>query len=222
MKRHVAAPFVAVLAAGLLATACSGDGGSSDDDIPGAGGTETQPENGDNESDPGPEDEDSEAGDDGIDRPEIVLPDDVINVFEEVDTDDPVELAVLADQEHHINAVDEAITSGDIDGSALRFYTSGEALMNRFDYITGMHEDNLSFAGTTRYYNREITVRDEGMATTSYCMDAADSYTVDTETGEQDPDSGTKYLYSSRLELTDDGIWQTVYYTVDEGGSACP
>jgi hypothetical protein len=221
MKRHVAAPVVAVLAAGLLATACSGDGGSSDDDIPGAGGTETQPENGDNESDPGPEDEDSEAGDDGIDRPEIVLPDDVINVFEEVDTDDPVELAVLADQERYINAVDEAITSGDIDGSALRFYASGEALRNGFEFISGMHEDNLTFAGTTRYYNREVTVREEDMATTAYCVDASESYTVDTETGEQDPDVGNKYLYASRLERNEAGVWQTVDYTVDDGDSAC-
>jgi hypothetical protein len=43
-----------------------------------------------------------------------------------------------------------------------------------------------------------------------------------TETGEQDPDVGNKYLYASRLERNEAGVWQTVDYTVDDGGSACP
>jgi hypothetical protein len=46
MKRHIVAPIVAIVAVGLLATACSSDGGSSEDDgIAGTGnGDATQSE----------------------------------------------------------------------------------------------------------------------------------------------------------------------------------
>jgi hypothetical protein len=219
MKRHFAAPVVAVLAAGLLVTSCSGDGGSADGGIPGAGTEEKTPEAGNDE--PEPTDEEPDPADDDIERPDIALPDEVINVFEEVETDDPVELAVLADQERYLNAVDEAVTSGGTDRPGHGFYADGDALISDLEYITGMHEDNLSFAGTTRYYNREVTVREEGVATTVYCMDLSGTHLFDVDSGERTADSGENFLYSSRLVKNELGVWQTVFYTSEKGAEEC-
>lgn len=219
MQRHLTTA-AALLAAGLLVAGCSGDGGSPEDD--GIAGTETGEAQPSPTADADPADDDPEpAPDDGIDRPEIELPDDVINVFEEVDTDDPVELAVLADQEHHLNAIDEAITSGETDRPALPFYTSGEAVFFALDFITGMHDDGLTIGGTVRYYNRTVTIREEDVATTSHCIDGGDSYMIEIETGEALDEEDKRYFYSSRLERNDLGVWQTVFYEVSEAGDAC-
>ncbi|NJQ04963.1 hypothetical protein, partial [Streptomyces lonarensis] len=156
----------------------------------------------------------------GIDRPEINLPDDVNNVFEEVDTDDPVELAVLADQERGVNAVDEAVTSGDTQVPALPFYFADSALLESIDYIESMHDDGLSFGGTTRYYKRTIEMQTNSAAVTTYCADMAGSYLIEVESGEQDPDSG-KYYYTARQQLNDDGVWQTVIMTTDREDQLC-
>jgi hypothetical protein len=219
MQRHLTTA-AALLAAGLLVAGCSGDGGSPEDD--GIAGTETGQAQPSPTADTDPADDDPEPGpDDGIDRPEIELPDDVINVFEEVDTDDPVELAVLADQENFINAVDEAVTSGETDRPALPFYTSGDALLAALDYISGMHDDNLSFTGTTRYYHRTLTLREEGVATTAYCIDFSGTRLVDRDTGQTSPDSEDRYFYATRQELNDVGVWETVYYTSEAGAPQC-
>ncbi|NJP65891.1 hypothetical protein [Streptomyces spiramenti] len=207
-----------MLATGLLATACGGDDESSDDALPGVN-------TGSSEA-PGPAgSEDDEAGQEelpegGIDRPEINLPDDVNNVFEKVDTDDPVELAVLTDQEHGINAVDEAITSGDTTVPALPFYLADTAFHGSMDYVVGMHEDGLSFGGTFRYYNRTLEMRSGTVAVTTYCRDASGAYLIEVETGEQEPESGTTY-FTSRQHLSEDGVWQTVTLTADAEDELC-
>ncbi|WP_227870333.1 hypothetical protein, partial [Streptomyces otsuchiensis] len=223
MRRRISASVVAaVLATGLLATACGGGDDSADDAPPGV--------DADSSASPDPEDEESDEGedgsaeddpsDDGVDRPEITLPDDVNNVFEEVDTDDPVELAVLADQEHAINAVDEAVTSGDTKVPSLPFYQADTALLESLEFAAGMHDDGLSFGGTTYYYNRTLEMQSSTAAVATYCADMSESYLVKVDSGEKEPDSGT-YYYTSRQELNGDGVWQTVVLTTEREDDKC-
>ncbi|NJP65766.1 hypothetical protein [Streptomyces spiramenti] len=214
--------IAAVLATGLLATACGGSDDSTDDALPGVDTTSSaSPEPTDEESEEGEDGSgEDELPDDGIDRPEITLPDDVNNVFEKVDTDDPVELAVLADQEHGINAVDEAITSGDTKVPSLPFYQADMALLESVEVIASMHDDKLSFGGTTRYYNRSLEMQSETAAVSSYCRDTSESYLIDLETGEQEPDGGTTH-FTSRQQVNDAGVWQTVTLEARDGEGRC-
>lgn len=223
MRRRISTSVVAaVLATGLLATACGGGDDSTDDALPGADtGSSASPDPADEESDEA-EDEPAEDDlpDDGIDRPEIDLPDDVNNVFEEVDTDDPVELAVLADQERSISAVDEAVTSGDTTVPSLSFYQADTALLESVEFAVGMHDDGLSFGGTTYYYNRTVELQSDTAAVATYCVDMSESYLVDVDSGEREADSGT-YYYTSRQELNDAGVWQTVVLTAEREDETC-
>ncbi|WP_103529213.1 hypothetical protein [Streptomyces sp. SM12] len=219
MKRHVLVPVVAVATAGLLLTGCSNGDAEPDDDIAGVDTSEPA----DTDEDEPAEDEEpgEDEPDDGIDRPEIEVADDVENVFEESVTDNADESAALADQERYISAVDEAVNTGDLDRPGLRFYASGDGLASAVDYVTSMHDGNLTFAGTTRYYQRSITLREDGVATTSYCVDFSGSYLVNTETGEREPDDDVPFFYTSRLERNGDGVWVTTGYDVNSGDVPC-
>jgi hypothetical protein len=99
---------------------------------------------------------------DGIERPEIKLPSDVENVFEGGTTGDPVKDAVLADNERRINSIDEAITVDARKYPALKFYSKGDALMSAASYIMSFRDENRSFTGKTRYYDREVTLHKAG------------------------------------------------------------
>lgn len=161
--------------------------------------------------------------DDGIDRPSIKLPDDVNNVFEEVDTDDPVEIAVLADNERRVNSMDEAITSGDLERPALSFYSTGDALESAAEWIDSLVSENESFTGTTRYYDRTVTVHDDDTATVTYCIDASESLTKNRVTGEVEPDSEVTSMvhYTTRLRKNDLGVWQTYEAIADPETTIC-
>ncbi|SFC48688.1 hypothetical protein [Streptomyces aidingensis] len=209
----------AVLTGALLLTACGGGEQGEQDRIADArddGGTG-------NEEPAEPDDEPAAPKDDGIERPEIVLPDDVVNIFEPVDTDDPVELAVLADNEHRIASMDEAITSGDLERPALGFYSTGEALKSAVGWIEPIVDSGSGFTGTTRYYNRSVSVRSDTEATVTYCVDAAQSYTTDRETGEVDRESAPDepVFYITTLAKNGTGVWQTTRVATERGGNQC-
>ncbi|GAB3105746.1 lipoprotein [Streptomyces calidiresistens] len=202
----------------LLPLAACGDDGGADDTIEGAQGAEDT-----DTKDPAPEEEDpGTAPGDTIERPEISLPDDVTNIFEVVDTDDPTELAVLGDHEHRVNSLDEAIVSGDLERPAPGFYSSGDALRSAVGWIEPIIESGSSFTGTTRYYNRSVSL-DGDTATVTYCVDASESFTTDRETGEVDPDSAAEehIFYITRLERNEAGVWQTTQVATERGGSEC-
>lgn len=220
MKSHVVLPVAVAMAAGLLLSACSGRGSGQADDVKGAefpslseGGKSEEPESEEAEGD-------QDGSGDGVDRPEIELPDDMTKEFEDVDTDDPTERAVLADQARYASAVDAAIAAGEV-GPALDFYATGEGYADALDLVTGFHEDGYRVAGSTRYYNRSVTLRDERVATSSYCVDFSHAYSVDVETGEEFPDGDEQGLYSFRQVLNDSGVWQVEGWSAASGGEAC-
>lgn len=222
MARHTtivgalaAAALVAVLAS------CSSDSGSSDDAIDGvqsgeptASGEASTPE-----SEP-------TGTDDGIDRPEIRLPENINNVFEPVDTDDPVELAVLADHERRIESVDEVFASGDMSRPALGFYSKGDALRTAVEWVEPAVENGYSFRGTVRYYNREVELLGDAEAQVTYCVDETGIEGIYRETGELrneggDTDATGHYAYSTRLAKNDTGVWQTYLLTSEELEGPC-
>ncbi|RMI41141.1 hypothetical protein [Streptomyces triticirhizae] len=218
MKRRTRprlALVVGLATASLLLTACGGDDGG-EEEIPGVDAAGESPE--------AEREDEGATPDDGIERPEIALPDEVTNVFEEVATDDPVELAVLADHERRVNSLDEAITSGDLERPALGFYSSGEALTSAVEWIESLVENDESFTGTTRYYDREVTVDEEaGRATVRYCIDASESLTTVRSTGEVDPDSGVtaRVHYLTQLDRNEAGVWQTTEAVADPETDRC-
>ncbi|NJQ04124.1 hypothetical protein [Streptomyces lonarensis] len=220
MKSRLVLSVAVATTAGLLLSACSGGGSGAADDVKGAEVSSPSEDDMSKER----ESEDAE-GDEGysaedVDRPKIELPGDMTKEFEDVDTDDPTERAVLADQAQYASAVDAAIAAGEV-GPALDFYATGEGYADALELVTGFHEDGYRVAGATRYYNRSVTLRDERVATSSYCVDFSHAYSVDVETGEEFPDGDEQGLYSFRQVLNDSGVWQVEAWRAASGGEAC-
>jgi hypothetical protein len=209
-----AATFTA--AAVLSLTACGGsDGGSGDGDkIAGA-------ETGDKKR----ESLSPSASDDGIERPEIKLPKDVKDVFEGGKTGDAKKDAVLADNARRISSLTEAATVDAKEHPALKFYSSGDALLSAANYAQDFHKKGKSFVGTSRYYDREVTFLKGGAAAVTYCMDATKTYPKDRKSGTVDksiPASDQDYsFYNTRLEKTEDGVWQTTSVLTTAAAKRC-
>ncbi|MFI1679266.1 hypothetical protein [Streptomyces sp. NPDC020607] len=204
-------------AAVLSLSACGGGDGDSTDKIAGADSDAS----GKKKESPSPK-----ASDDGIDRPEIKLPKDVKNVFEGDKTGGPKKDAVLADNARRLDAIDEAVTVDAKTHPALKFYSSGEALLTAADYIQGFRKEGKSFVGTTRYYDRRVTFLKEGVAAVAYCQDSTKTYPKDLKTGKVDrsiPESADDYgFYNTRLRKNAKGVWQTESVTyVEEATKKC-
>ena len=211
------ATAVLTVAAVLSLSACGGsdDGGSKGNDkIEGAGSGDEKRES------PSPT-----ASDDGIDRPEIKLPKGVKNVFEGGKTGDAKKDAVLADNERRINSIDEAITVDAEKHPALKFYSSGDALLSAADYVQGFYKEGRSFEGTTRYFDRQVTFLKSGAVAVTYCVDETKSYPKDRKTGKVDksiPASKDDYaFYNTRVKKNAKGVWQTESVTSTSGAKQC-
>ncbi|MFE0787457.1 hypothetical protein CJD44_07780 [Streptomyces sp. alain-838] len=164
------------------------------------------------------------ASADGIDRPEIKLPSDVKNVFEGDSTGDPVKDAVLADNERMINSIDEAITVDAEEHPALKFYSKDNALIAAASYVQSFYEAGTTWTGSTRYYDREVTLSGENAATVTYCGDETKSYSKDRETKEvkKTPGDADDYVsYSARVQKNADGVWQTTNVVSERGSEKC-
>ncbi|MEV5813977.1 hypothetical protein [Streptomyces mutabilis] len=164
------------------------------------------------------------ASEDGIDRPEIKLPSDVKNVFEGDATGDPVKDAVLADNEQMINSIDEAITVDAEEHPALKFYSKDNALIAAASYVQSFYEAGTTWTGSTRYYDREVTLSGENAATVTYCGDETKSYSKDRETKEvkKTPGDADDYVsYSARVQKNADGVWQTTNVVSERGSEKC-
>ncbi|MCE7080193.1 hypothetical protein [Streptomyces sp. ST2-7A] len=214
MKRRLAGPAVAgMVAAGLLLTACSSDGEGDDGaaaPIEGADGAgeateEPEPEPEEPAEDPAPED-------DGIDRPEIRVADDLEMIFEEPDTDDPVERAIIADSRRQLEAVYEVATNHDPENGSVSFYTQGNALFREMGLIEIFLEEGSASAGKMVYFGWGVEMLDDASALVTFCRDFSDVYTKDFTTGEVIEEADSEALptrYVNRVELGENGVWQT-------------
>ncbi len=213
VPRSKASTGVLVIAALLLLTACGGsDDDGSDDKITGSKPSSTPSES--------PKPEASASG-----RPEIKLPDDAQNVFEDWETGDPKKDAALADSAESINSVDDAILRGKTETEALSFYNSGTALQDSVDYIKRWVGDGDTWVGTARYFGHKVSFLDDGSAVVIYCIDQSKAFIKDGKTGEVDrsPASSDSYaLTSTRLvENKKKNVWRTVEVEAKRGASEC-
>ncbi|NHI07913.1 Lipoprotein [Streptomyces sp. KO7888] len=206
-------------AVALLLTACGGGSDSDDSGKDEIAGADTGASASASAS-PSPS-----ASEDGVDRPEIKLPKDIENVFEGGATGDAKKDAVLADNERRVNSIDEAIVVDAEKHPALEFYSKDDALMSAATYIKSFYDNNRSFSGKTRYYEREATFAKDGSATVTYCMDSTNTYPKDRKTGKVDRSveaSPNDYVfYNTRLEKNADGVWQTTSVSSTEAAERC-
>jgi hypothetical protein len=201
-------------AAALLLTACGGGDGKPEgnDKIAGADtGSETS-------ASPGA------SGTASGGRPSIELPSDARNVFENETTGDVKKDAVLADNARRIESIDDAIFQGSVNTEALGFYSAEGALDSARTFVKGYLDDERSWTGTTRYFDRQVTFRPDGSAALVYCADESKSFLKNRKTNkaEKTPTSADSYvLYNTRLVRSPHGVWQTVNVISKRGAAQC-
>ncbi|MBY8344808.1 hypothetical protein JYK17_32970 [Streptomyces sp. KC 17012] len=215
MNRHARlVTTVLTVSVALLLTACgSGGDDSSSDKIAGAdtGATHSVSPS-------------ASASADGIDRPEIKLPDDMKMVFEGRQSGDATKDAVLSDNARAVSTVWQAMAYGDLKKSGMGFYYTGTALTGVYDYAKGNIAKNISWAGTLRYYNRRVTVFDKTSAALTYCVDESKADLKDRKSGKR---QGTKtssdsyVYYNAGVKKDKTGVWQTWDLSEDRGSQKC-
>ncbi|MGP3922623.1 hypothetical protein [Streptomyces sp. 8N616] len=201
-----------VAAVGILLTGCGGESEPKGDKIAGA-------DKNDNAS-ASP----SASPSDTADRPKITFPKDVRNVFEGWKTGDPTKDAVLADVSRTVNVVDDAILRGDANSPAVTYYRQGEAAASASKWIQAWLKEDLTFTGTTRYFAPKVQMSGKTSASAVYCADESKAYNKDRKTGKVDksPSDESPYvLYNTRLEKSDQGVWQTTKVLSKRGDKTC-
>ncbi|MFD4632268.1 hypothetical protein ACFVYR_13950 [Streptomyces sp. NPDC058284] len=200
--------------AALLLTACGGSDDSKDiDKIAGADAS------GEKSASPSPS-----ATADGIDRPAIKLPSDMKMLFENRETGDAVKDAILADNERTVSTVWQAMATGDAKHAGMAFYYTDQALTGVYKYATSNIDKNISWTGTLRYYDRQVTTFSKTSAAVTYCVDESRADLKNRKTGKR---QGTKttpnsyVYYNAGVKKNEDGVWQIWDISEDRGAQKC-
>ncbi|AKZ57406.1 conserved exported protein of unknown function [Streptomyces ambofaciens ATCC 23877] len=162
--------------------------------------------------------------DDGIDRPEVSLPEGDSLAFAPETTGDAKADAVLKDNAEYLRAIDEAIGKQDPKSEAVAFYSKDAAYLGSVEWISGFVKDGVTVTGTVRYFDRKVTFSKDGSAGLVYCADESKGYTKDVKTGEVNVTQASKdsyVLYNDRLRKNDKGVWQTTKSTSERGSEVC-
>ncbi|MGW5127464.1 hypothetical protein ACWEQ7_26170 [Streptomyces sp. NPDC004069] len=157
-------------------------------------------------------------------RPEIKLPSDVIDKYDDWKTGDATKDAVLADTARRIDVTNDAILRGDTRSPGLSFYYRDKALTEAAAWVKAYLDANLSFTGTTRYYAPKVTLSGAATATVVYCSDESKGFNKNRKTGKVDkaPSNESPYvLYNTRLQKNKEGVWQTTNLISQRGESTC-
>ncbi|WP_406446404.1 hypothetical protein OHB14_45165 [Streptomyces sp. NBC_01613] len=209
------ATAVLTASAALMLTACGSGGGddSSSDKIAGADAGKSK------SASPS-----ASASADGIDRPEIKLPADMKMVFDGQQTGDAEKDSILADNERAVSTVWQAMAYGDLKKSGMGFYYTDTALTGVYDYAKSNIAKNISWAGTLRYYDRQVTLFDKKSAAVTYCVDESKADLKDRKTNKL---QGTKtssdsyVFYNAGVKKNKAGVWQIWDLTEDRGSQKC-
>ena len=202
-------------AAALALSACGGGDGDSSKDNDKVAGAEAG-----SEESPSP----SVGATDAVARPQVKLPSDVTDKYEDWKTGDDTEDAVLADTARRIDVTNDAILRGDTGAPGLSFYYRDKALTGAVEWVQAYVDANLSFTGTTRYYAPQVTLSGENSATVVYCSDESMGFNKDRKTNKVDktPSDESPYvLYNTRLEMNGQGVWQTTNLVSKRGDKKC-
>ncbi|NEC87618.1 hypothetical protein G3I71_17670 [Streptomyces sp. SID12501] len=159
-----------------------------------------------------------------VQRPKVTLPSDVTDVFEGWETGDAAKDAVLADASRRIDALAYAITQGNADEPVLAYYYKGAALVGASQWVKEFVDAKKSMTGETRFFKPSVDVYAEGKATLTYCSFEGKAFVKDKATGEAAKTSVTDksyLLYSTRLEKSDKGVWQTAVLNSERANSTC-
>jgi hypothetical protein len=206
----VAAAFAATTA--LLLTGCGGG-----DDSPKGNDRIAGRETGDKTST-------SPSATDMASRPQITLPKDLSDRFENWKTGDAAKDVVLADVAWRVDTTNYAIAQGDAELPALGFYYSGIALTDARDWVTSMTKDGYSITGVNRYYDAKVDVFDSSSAGVVYCEDQSKAFAKDRRSSKIYKTGVTAksyVLYSTRLKKNGQGVWQTTALTSQRGHKSC-
>jgi hypothetical protein len=161
---------------------------------------------------------------DTVTRPDITLPEDMTKVFEGWKTGDGPKDAVLADAERALDSVDDAVVRGDTRSEALAFYYRDDALLSEVKWVQAWLDANISWTGTIRYFDPQVTLRDKKTAVAIYCADDSKAHNKDRKTGKVDKTSSGESpytLYNTRLVKNDEGVWQTAGLYTKRGHQQC-
>ncbi|MGY1497917.1 hypothetical protein ACW4TU_15185 [Streptomyces sp. QTS52] len=213
----MAAAYAATAA--LLLTACGGSGGESASTDKGkAAGSAT---GGETSASPTAS---TSASAVSADRPKIELPPDLTYTFEWPKTGDTDKDAVLSDSEQFIKAVDMAIAEQDPLHKAYLYYSEGEAAAGSEKFIQWFVDNKDRITGTKRYFDAKVNINSDGTAGLVYCEDQSKAYDQSLTTGKTNVTAASKdsyVLYSSRLRVSEHGIWITETLTSQRGSSVC-
>jgi hypothetical protein len=161
---------------------------------------------------------------DGVDRPEVTLPEGDNLVFDPETTGDVKADAVLKDNAEYLRAIDEAIGKQDPKAESVAFYSKDSAYVGSVQWISGFVKDGITVTGTVRFFDRKVTISEDGSAALTYCADESKGYTKDVKTGKVNVTEATKdsyVFYNDRLRRNDKGVWQTTKSISQRGSEAC-
>lgn len=218
MKRR-SLPVAAALAAttALLLTACgSKDEKSSDNDKiagvdAGNGGGETKAS-----ASPSPPQD--------VNRPDLSLPGDMKEVFEDWTTGDATKDAALTDAGFSMTAVNRAITDSNPNAPAVSFYYEGTALVDAVKWVQSFVDHDATVTGSTRYFSPTVSLSGKKSAVVTLCADESKAFNKFLKTNKIDrnaPSDNSYVYYLSRLNLNSKGVWVTTEIVSKRGSQQC-
>ncbi|WP_405778147.1 hypothetical protein [Streptomyces sp. NBC_00859] len=214
-RRTLPSAAALVTAAALLLTAC---GGSDDnkstkpDKIAGADEGSTKAASPTPSASTAPE------------RPTIKLPGDVTDTFSPEKTGDATKDAILGDNAGYVRALDAAIVAGKPELPALEFYTEGDAAASSQEWVQSFVSSGRTVTGTTRYYNRSVTVKNKTTAAISYCGDESKGFSKVIKTGKTEKTKVTSksyVAYGVQVQRNSQGVWETMKISSARGAASC-
>ncbi|WP_433340752.1 hypothetical protein [Streptomyces sp. CA-253872] len=203
-----------VCGAGLVACGSDGGGGKDDKAVAGADQETARPA-------PSPSATPSQSA---VRRPEIKLPKDISMTFEGGKTGDAVKDAALADSAERMRALNADIAGTDPGGKALAVYNTGRATEAAASWINQFKDADLTITGDFQYYDRKVTLNDDGTASVVFCADESKAYAKEKKTGKvrrTTPSDEDFIIYNTRLAKNADGIWQTTQVISKAGVKQC-
>ncbi|MFE9410120.1 hypothetical protein ACFYN0_15175 [Streptomyces sp. NPDC006704] len=161
---------------------------------------------------------------DATNRPKVTLPAGDELIFEPERVGDPVKDAVLADNAAYLRAIEEAIDHQDPASKSVAYYSVGQNRIGDAQWIAGFAKDGTTVTGTTRLFDRQVTLGTDGTARLTYCGDETKGFTKDRRTGRVNvtpPDKDSYVSYVTQLRENTRGVWQTTRVTSVRGDAKC-